>query len=146
AVDDARSGAEDAAAAAGDMAQFVADPGVTFVIGPLGSQATAAAIPIARNKGLTQCSPSATDPTLTSRWSSPIPLQVSAFPHSFVRVITRDDAQAQAAADMAYTDARARKAVIVQEDSTAGIQLGQGFVFAFDALGGKFGQRLTVSD
>jgi branched-chain amino acid transport system substrate-binding protein len=134
-LDDAVQGVHDPAQGAQNTRAFVSDDAVLAMIGPFNSSVARAEIPITNDAGLTQISPSATNPGLT-KGSDAASLRTS-HPdvNTFFRVCTTDDRQGAAGAQFAHK-LGLKKAFIVDDNETYGKGLADVFDAQFKSLGG----------
>ena len=133
---DTRDDADDATQAAAIGSAFVADPRTIAMIGPWGSGASFATIPVTNEAGLLECSPASTHPGLTKPRDGALDLRASR-PDAinFLRVPPADDIQAVAMAAFAYRDLAARS-VLVIDDADVGRVIADPFQSEFRKLGG----------
>jgi branched-chain amino acid transport system substrate-binding protein len=138
--------ARDPVRAAQNAGVLVADPTTVAMIGPWGSAAASAVIPITNEAGLLQCSPSSTLPGLTKPRHGALDLR-AAHPDAinFVRLAPSDDVQAFAMASFAYRDLSARQALVV-DDTGVGRDIADAFEDQFTQLGGSIVRRALNPD
>jgi ABC-type branched-subunit amino acid transport system substrate-binding protein/DNA-binding SARP family transcriptional activator len=133
--------AEQADRAAANARTLVADPATVAMIGPWGSAAAFAVVPITNMAGLLQCSPSSTLPGLTKPRDGALDLRSSRpTAINFVRLAPADDIQALALASFASRDLAARHALVV-DDTQDGRVIADAFEVAFTRIGGTVTRR-----
>jgi branched-chain amino acid transport system substrate-binding protein len=133
--DDAVQGAHDPSAGAANTRAFVSDPSVLAMIGPFNSNVAKAEIPITNDAGLTQISPSTTNPALTKGRDATLLRPSHPGANTYFRVCTTDDRQG--AADAAFARKFGyKKAFIVDDDETYGKGLADVFEGDFARGGG----------
>lgn len=146
--DDVVNGAADPSQGATNTTALVNDPSVYAMVGPYSSAVARAEIPITNAALLLQCSPSNTAPGLTKVWDGVDPkIYRPANPNkiAYVRVVTTDDIQGPAGADIAYNVAGAKTAWVVDDTGTYGRGLVDSFTAAFQKLGGTVVRRDSVA-
>jgi branched-chain amino acid transport system substrate-binding protein len=132
---DAVDGVADADQGAENLRRIVEDPRYAAVIGPFHSFVAKAAIPIANEAGILQCSASNTEPDLTVG-DAVASLRPRPDRPSYVRVATTDDAAATAAARLLVGELEKQRVFVVTTVAPfAGGRSGS-FVDSFEALGG----------
>ena len=126
-VDNTVDGVETAQGAANSIQTLAIDDSVVGVVGPLGSEAARAQIPIATQHHLLECSPGATDAGLT-RGSSALALR-SADPAkpTFLRVAATDDSEAVAIALWAEGEMPTSQIGVVSDSTGVGLRLATTF-------------------
>lgn len=110
--------------------KLVADPSVAGVVGHFNSSCTKAASAIYHEARLVQVTPASTNPEISRQGFD-----------TFFRACATDDVQAPAAADYAYKRLGARRAVIIDDQTTYGKGLADQFERKFKELGGEVLRR-----
>lgn len=110
--------------------KLVADPSVAGVVGHFNSSCTKAASAIYHEARLVQVTPASTNPEISRQGFD-----------TFFRACATDDVQAPAAADYAYNRLGARRAVIIDDQTTYGKGLADQFEKRFKELGGEVLRR-----
>ena len=131
AEDDGCTDAERAVAAANE---FVADPSVVAVVGPMCSNGARAANPVYERAGLLHISASASMPALTDEGSK-----------VFFRTVWRDDRQGTALAAYALEALGARTAVTVDDGGAYAGAVADAFAGVFQARGGALAAREKIA-
>lgn len=134
-LDDTVQGKHDPAQGAQNLKTLIADPAVLVALGPMNSNVAKAQIPIGNAAGLAQITMAATAIELTHP-----PDAVKLRPYNpdrpaFFRVCASDDRQGAAAARFA-SDARLRRAFVIDDNESYGKGLADVFASAFVADGG----------
>lgn len=123
---------------AANMTALAANQAVVGVVGPFNSSVCAAEMPIANNAGLTQISPSCTNPGLTVSGADPTINTSSLRPTgkvTFFRVCTTDIAQSAGLAQQAKA-LGGTKAFVFDDQETYGQGLANNFAKDFQQQGG----------
>lgn len=121
-----------------NMTALAANSAVVGVVGPFNSNVCQAEMPIANNAGLTEISPSCTNPGLTVSGADPTINTASLRPTgkiTFFRVCTTDIAQSAGLAQQAKA-LGATKAFVFDDQETYGQGLATNFAKDFQAAGG----------
>jgi len=143
--DDSVDGSATPERGAENMQRIIADPRYAAVIGPFHSFVAAAAMPIANEAGLLQCSATNTAPWLTVG-DEAASLRPRSDRPSYVRLATTDDATATAAARLIIGVFEKRALFVVTTvDPFAGGRSEQ-VVEAFEALGGSVSGRGSIGE
>jgi len=142
---DAVDGGANAELGAQNMRQIAADPRYVAVIGPYNSFVAEAAIPIANEAGILECSPSNTAPGLT-RGAAAASIRPRPDRPSYVRVATTDDAAATAAARLLVGVLGKQRVFVVSTVKPWAGGRSETFVRAFGDLGGVVAGRGTIGD
>jgi branched-chain amino acid transport system substrate-binding protein len=122
-----------------NMTALAANNAVVGVVGPFNSSVCQAEMPIANNAGLSQISPSCTNPGLTIPGSNPTINTTTLRPTgkiTYFRVCTTDIAQSQGLADEAKA-LGATKAFVFDDQETYGQGLANAFAKDFQTGGGS---------
>ncbi|HXW77559.1 MAG TPA: branched-chain amino acid ABC transporter substrate-binding protein [Candidatus Eremiobacteraceae bacterium] len=134
--DDAVNGVHDPDKGAVNFQQFVENPDVVGVIGPLNSNVAQALIPISNADELVLISPANTNPDLTIgpqalalRKSHPLEI-------TYYRVCPTDAVQGSAGATFAYETLKTRRAYIMDDDMTFGRGVADQWASQFRSEGG----------
>lgn len=128
------------------MVTFVGDPSIVGVVGALDSEAARAQIPFANAYGLVECSPGASNASLTRGPAAQLLNSVNPSKRAFVRVAATDDSQAQAMARWARDFLPKTGSIAVITDNTVdGKRLGTEFYVAISNLGGKAVMPMNVN-
>lgn len=106
--------------------KFVADPNVVAIAGHIFSGATASAMPIYEQAGLPMLSPSATNPTLTTKGST-----------VFNRIPFTDAQQGKFAAEFIYNKLGIHKIAVLHDGQDYGKGLAEIVKSTFEGLGGE---------
>ena len=133
---DAVEGSATAEQGAKNMERIAADPRYAAVIGPFHSYVATAAIPIANEAGVPQCSASNSAPGLTIG-AEAASIRPRPDRPSYVRVATRDDAAATAAARLLVGVLEKGKVFVVTTVEPFAGGRTETFVRALEALGGS---------
>jgi branched-chain amino acid transport system substrate-binding protein len=125
------------------MRTLVADASVMGVVGPFNSAVAKVQIPISNEAGLLQCSPANTNEGLTKPEFGALDIR-KAFPEriNYIRVATTDDIQGPAGATYAFNDLKAKKVLIIDDQTTFGKGVADNFERRFKELGGEVVQRV----
>jgi class 3 adenylate cyclase/ABC-type branched-subunit amino acid transport system substrate-binding protein len=135
-------GAEDPQLGGSNATAFAADPAVIAMIGAGTSRVAATQIPITNEAGLLDCSPTATDPSLTKPREGALDLR-STYPVriNYVRLPAAADVEAAAVASFARNDLGAHDALVVDDTRQVGGVVADAFEREFEALGGTVTRR-----
>jgi branched-chain amino acid transport system substrate-binding protein len=134
-LDDAVQGAHDPAQGAQNTKNFISDSAVLAMVGPFNSNVAKAEIPLTNDAGLTQISPSNTNPGLTLGDDAKKLRTSHPDVNAYFRVCTTDDKQGAAGAQFARK-LGFKKAFIVDDNETYGKGLADVFEAAFKKAGG----------
>jgi branched-chain amino acid transport system substrate-binding protein len=126
-----------------NMQRIVEDPRFAAVIGPFHSFVAAAAMPIANEAGLLQCSATNTAPWLTVGEEA-ASLRPRSDRPTYVRVATTDDATATAAARLLIGVLEKRTLFVVSTVEPFAGGRSEQVVAAFEALGGSVAGRGSI--
>jgi branched-chain amino acid transport system substrate-binding protein len=140
----AAKGKHDPQQGAQNMQELVANQAVVGVVGPFNSGVAVAELPISNAAGLTQISPSNTDPGLTIAGSDPDIATKSLQPSgkiTYYRIISNDVVQAQVMANFAYKEKGLKNIYDIDDQETYGKDLSNYFDQFFQQLGGKIAKR-----
>ena len=113
--------------------QFVAEPRLLGVVGPMNSHAALAAAPIYERSGLAYLSPAASNPELTRRQYRGV-----------FRMIAHDELQGRRAADFVVTHLKFERVSVVHDGSTFGQPLAEIFAQRATALGAEIISRHEI--
>lgn len=120
---------------------MIADPRTIAMIGPSGSVVARSILPLTNQDGLFECSPSNTSPGLTKPRYGALDLRSAAPTRiNYVRLAPADDIQAPALASFAFTDLKAKVALVI-DDTGDGRDIADGFAREFTKLGGVVVRR-----
>jgi branched-chain amino acid transport system substrate-binding protein len=144
--DDALNGKHDANTGAKNIQTLANDSQVLLVVGPYNSSVAQAEIPVGNGAGLMQCSPANTAVTLTKGAAAVALRATNPTKLAYVRVATTDDNQGAGTADIAYNTANAKTAYVADDTQTYGKGLADGFVTAYEKLGGTVLKRDGIPD
>ncbi len=134
--DDAVNGVHDPAQGAKNVQELIADNSVVGIVGNFNSNVAQATIPITNAAGITQISPSQTNPTLTK---PPAALQLrKANPTkiNYFRVCATDDLQGPVAADYMFRKLAVKKLAILDDQETYGKGIADQVEMEFKKIGG----------
>ena len=134
-LDDAVQGIHSPQQGVANVKTFVADPSVLAVIGPYNSNVAAAEIPVTNAAGLAQISPSAVSDGLTLGDDASALRRANPSQNAFFRVCTTDSRQGAAAATFALQRGF-KKAYIIDDNETYGLDLANVFETNFQRAGG----------
>jgi branched-chain amino acid transport system substrate-binding protein len=139
---DVRDDGDEPTLGAAAATDFIYDPSVVGMVGPLFSGMAAEQIPITNAAGLVQCGPSTTDAELTKPEAGALELR-SSYPTriNFVRLAAAGDIEAGAAASFAFHDLEARSVLVVDDTEEPGRSVADEFEQAFTDLGGRVVRR-----
>jgi branched-chain amino acid transport system substrate-binding protein len=146
-LDHKSPGGNDLAKAVEDIQTVIRDPTVVGVVGPFQSYVARGQIPLSNAAGLIQCTPSASDPTLT-KGPEGQELRVSR-PNevAFLRLGPTDDDVGPGLADFAANTLHARRAFVVDDSGAYGISLANAFGARFQTDAGTVvGRQTTAQD
>ncbi len=144
--DDALNGKHDPNQGAKNIQTLASDPAVLFVVGPYNSNVAQAEIPVSNGAGLMQCSPANTAVGLTKGDAAKALRQTNPDKLAYVRVATTDDNQGAGTADIAFNEAKATTAYVLDDTQTYGVGLADGFTDAYKTFGGTIAKRDGVPD
>jgi len=134
--DDAVNGVHDPAQGAKNVQELIADAAVVGMVGNFNSNVGKASIPLTNAAGLTQISPSQTNPTLTKPPDALDIRKTNPTAINYFRVCTTDDIQGPVAADYAFKAVKARKVAILDDQETYGKGIADEYEKEFKKLGG----------
>ena len=135
ALDDTQQGVHNPQQGASNVRTLIADDSVLAIIGPYNSNVAAAEIPITNQAGIVQISPSAVSDGLTLGKDAAMLRRANPTVNTFFRVCTTDSRQGSAAARFAL-DLKLKRAYIVDDNETYGLDLANVFARDFTKLGG----------
>jgi branched-chain amino acid transport system substrate-binding protein len=119
-LDDAVNGAHDPQTGANNAQNFISNPKVIGMLGPLNSNVAKAQIPLTNEAGLAQCSPANTNEGLTKPEFGALDVRkVKPTEINYVRVATTDDLQSVADADY-LAELGVKKLYIIDDTETFG--------------------------
>ena len=139
--DEGTSGA-DPAIGAQNISDLIANSSVMAVVGPFNSGVAKSEIPLINNAGLTEISPSNTNPGLTKQQYAAsnninfTQLHPAGKPEAYFRIPATDEVQGKVNGDYAYTTLNLTCAYVVDDKSTYGIGLATQFKTEYTAKGG----------
>lgn len=134
-LDDAVQGVHSPQQGVANVRTFVSDPSVLAVLGPYNSNVAAAQIPITNEAGLAQISPSTVSDGLTIGPDAATLRRANPARNAFFRVCTTDARQGAAAAAFALK-LGLRRAYIIDDNETYGLDLANVFERDYQKLGG----------
>ena len=134
-LDDAVQGVHSPEQGVSNVKTMIADPSVLAMLGPYNSNVASAEIPVTNGAGLAQISPSAVSDGLTMGADAKTLRRNNPAQNAFFRVCTTDSRQGSAAAAFALKFGW-RKAYIIDDDETYGLDLANVFAHDFAAKGG----------
>lgn len=143
--DDSVEGSATPERGAENMRQITSDPRFAAVVGPWHSFVATAAIPVANEAGLLQCSATNTAPGLTLGEEA-AGLRPRPDRPTYVRVATTDDAAADAAARLLVGVLEKRSVFVVSTVEPFAGGRSERFVAAFRGLGGSVGGRGSIGE
>lgn len=134
-LDDAVDGVHSPEQGVSNVRTFVSNPNVVVVLGPYNSNVAAAEIPITNAAGMAQISPSAVSDGLTLGSDARKLRRVNPTLNTFFRVCTTDSRQGSAAAAFALK-LGLKRAYVIDDDETYGLDLANVFTHDYRKLGG----------
>ncbi|GAC1657837.1 MAG: branched-chain amino acid ABC transporter substrate-binding protein [Candidatus Dormibacteraceae bacterium] len=139
--DDAVGGQYNADKGVQNVTDLINTKTVVAMVGPFNSAVAKAEIPVTNPAGLTQISPSNTNPCLTKDLPScsyhPQDLRKGK-PNNYFRVVATDDLQGPAMADYAYNTLSIKKIGVLDEKTVFGVGIADAFQVQFKKDGGSF--------
>lgn len=134
-LDDSVDGVHNEQQGVSNVKTFVSDPSVLVVLGPYNSNVAAAEIPVTNAAGLAQISPSAVSDGLTLGTDAQTLRRNNPSLNTFFRVCTTDARQGAAAARFALK-LHLKRAYVIDDNETYGLDLANVFAKDYAAHGG----------